>query len=149
MNIAPMFDCLAWISNVLVLSPNGEDGSKKSGKPGAKGRSVLKTVNADNEPKILSWLLPSIMETVNPSLLGAVGLLGKQSTAISAGMVSSIGSAAWGNGVEKLLDKVSLELMVSDCANPPFASNTNQADTRPRKWNPFRTSTEPPSTWSS
>ena len=107
---------------------------------------MLKIVSADNEPNILSWLLPSSMETVNPSLLGAEGLLGTQSTAISAGRVGSIGSAAWDNGIEELLDKDSLEMMVSDCANPPFASNTNQADASPRKWNPFRTSTEPPST---
>lgn len=72
-NVAPMLDCLPWMSNVLVLRPNGDDGSKNNGKPGANGRSVLKTVRAESDPKILSWLLPLSIDTVIPSSIGSDG----------------------------------------------------------------------------
>jgi hypothetical protein len=71
----------------LVFSPNGEDGNKKRGRPGAYGRSVLKTVNADTEPKIISLLLPSSIETLMPASLDAAGLDGRQSIEISVGTV--------------------------------------------------------------
>ena len=65
----------------LVFSPNGEDGNKKRGRPGAYGRSVLKTVNADTEPKIISLLLPSSIETLMPASLDAAGLVRQAWTA--------------------------------------------------------------------
>ena len=130
----------------MEFSPNDDAGNKKSGRPGANGRSVLKTVIADKEPNIFNWLLLSSIETVMPSLRGAEGLHGKQSTANSGERYGSIGSTDCESGVEELLANVSLEMTVSDCANPPFASNTSQVVIIPKKWYSFRASTETPNT---
>ncbi len=74
MKVAPILDCLPWISKVFVLRPNGDAGNKNNGMPGANGRSVLKIESAESEPKIFSLLLPLSIDTVIPSSAGEAGV---------------------------------------------------------------------------